>query len=40
MDKFVGSMDDLNNMVLTGVVSIMVVGMVLALFSYGMGIVQ
>ena len=40
MDKFLVTMDDVNDMVLMGVVSIMVVGMVFALFSYGMGIVQ
>jgi len=40
MDKFLVTMDDVNDMVLMGVVSIMVVGTVVALFSYGMGIVQ
>lgn len=40
MDKFAVSIDDLNNMVLTGVVSIMVVGAVVALFGYGMGVIQ
>jgi len=40
MDKILVTMDDVNDMVLMGVVSIMVVGMVFALFSYGMGIVQ
>jgi hypothetical protein len=40
MDKFLVTMDDVNNMVLMGVVSIMVVGTVFALFSYGMGIVH
>jgi hypothetical protein len=33
-------MDQVNDAVLIGVVSIMVVGMVFALFSYGMGIVH
>ena len=40
MDKFLVTMDDVNDMVLMGVVSIMVVGTVVALFSYGMGIVH
>jgi hypothetical protein len=40
MDKFVVTMDQVNDAVLIGVVSIMVVGMVFALFSYGMGIVH
>ena len=40
MDKFLVTMDDVNDMVLMGVVSIMVVGTVFALFSYGMGIVH
>jgi len=40
MDKIVITMDDVNNMVLMGVVSIMVVGTVFALFSYGMGILH
>jgi hypothetical protein len=40
MDKFLVTMDDINDMVLMGVVSIMVVGTVVALFSYGMGIIH
>lgn len=40
MDKFNVTMDDVNDMVLMGVVSIMVVGTVFALFSYGMGIIH
>lgn len=40
MDKIVVTMDQLNDMVLMGVVSIMVVSMVFALFAYGMGIVN
>jgi hypothetical protein len=40
MDKFVVTMDQVNDAVLIGVVSIMVVGTVFALFSYGMGIVH
>jgi hypothetical protein len=40
MDKFLVTMDDVNDMVLMGVVSIMVVGTVFALFSYGMGIIH
>lgn len=40
MDKFVVTMDQVNDAVLMGVVSIMVVGTVFALFSFGMGIVQ
>lgn len=40
MDKIAVTMDQLNDMVLMGVVSIMVVGMVFALFAYGMGIVN
>jgi hypothetical protein len=40
MDKIVVTMDQVNDAVLIGVVSIMVVGTVFALFSYGMGIVH
>lgn len=40
MDKIVVTMDQVNDAVLMGVVSIMVVGTVFALFSFGMGIVQ
>ena len=40
MDKIVVTMDQVNDAVLIGVVSIMVVGTVFALFSYGMGILQ
>ena len=40
MDKFVVSMDEVNTAVQMGVVAIMIVGMVVALFAYGMGVVQ
>lgn len=40
MDKFAVSMDQVNDAVLMGVVSIMVVGTVVALFAFGMGVVQ
>ncbi len=40
MDKFVVTMDQVNDAMLIGVISIMVVGTVFALFSYGMGIVH
>jgi len=40
LDKIVVTMDQVNDAVLIGVVSIMVVGTVFALFSYGMGIVH
>jgi hypothetical protein len=40
MDKIVVTMDQVNDAVLIGVISIMVVGTVFALFSYGMGILQ
>lgn len=40
MDKFVVTMDQVNDAVLAGVVSIMVLGTVFALFSFGMGIVH
>lgn len=40
MDKFNVTMDEVNDMVLMGVVSIMVVGTVVALFGYGMGVIH
>lgn len=40
MDKFAVNMEQLNDAVLMGVVSIMVLGSVLALYSFGMGVVQ
>lgn len=40
MDKFAVSMDEVNTAVQMGVVAIMIVGMVVALFAYGMGVVQ
>jgi hypothetical protein len=40
MDKIVVTMDQVNDAMLIGVISIMVVGTVFALFSYGMGIVH
>lgn len=40
MDKFAVSIEQLNDAVLMGIVSIMVVGTVLALFTFGMGIIQ
>lgn len=40
MDKFAVSMDEVNTAVQMGVVAIMIVGMVLALFAYGMGVVN
>ena len=40
MDKIVVTMDEVNTAVQMGVVAIMIVGMVVALFAYGMGVVQ
>ena len=40
MDKFAVTMDQVNDAVLMGVVSIMVVGTVFALFAFGMGVVH
>lgn len=40
MDKFAVSMDEVNTAVQMGVVAIMIVGMVVALFAYGMGVVN
>lgn len=40
MDKFAVSMDEVNTAVQMGVVAIMIVGTVVALFAYGMGVVQ
>jgi hypothetical protein len=40
MDKIVVTMDQVNDAVLMGVVSIMVVGTVVALFAFGMGVVH
>ena len=40
MDKFAVSMDEVNTAVQMGVLAIMIVGMVVALFAYGMGVVQ
>jgi hypothetical protein len=40
MDKFVVTMDQVNDAVLMGVVSIMIIGTVFALYSYGMGVIQ
>lgn len=40
MDKFAVSMDEVNTAVQMGVLAIMIVGMVVALFAYGMGVVN
>lgn len=40
MDKFAVSMDDVNTAVQMGVLAIMIVGTVVALFAYGMGVVH
>ena len=40
MDKFAVSMDQVNDAVLMGVVAIMIVGTVFALYSFGMGVVH
>ena len=40
MDKFAVSMDEVNTAVQMGVVAIMIVGMVVALFAYGMGVLH
>lgn len=40
MDKFAVSMDEVNTAVQMGVVAIMILGTVLALFAYGMGVVH
>jgi len=40
MDKFAVSNDELNTLVNMGVLSIMILGAVLALYSYGMGVIQ
>jgi hypothetical protein len=40
MDKFQVNMDELNTLVNMGVISIMILAAVLALYSYGMGILQ
>ena len=40
MNKFDVNMDELNTIVNMGVVSIMILAAVLALYSYGMGVLQ
>lgn len=40
MDKFAVNMDQVNDAILMGVVSIMVLGTVFALYSFGMGVVH
>ena len=40
MNKFQVNMDELNTNVNMGVVSIMIIAAVLALYSYGMGVIQ
>lgn len=40
MNKFDVNMDELNTIVNMGVISIMIIGIVLALYSYGMGVLQ
>jgi hypothetical protein len=40
MNKFQVNMDELNTLVNMGVLSIMIIAAVLALYSYGMGVIQ
>ena len=40
MNKFQVNMDELNTLVNMGVLSIMIIAAVLALYSYGMGVLQ
>lgn len=40
MDKFAVSMDDVNTAIQMGVLAIMIVGAVVALFAFGMGVVH
>ena len=40
MHKFAVSMDDVNTAIQMGVLAIMIVGTVVALFAYGMGVVH
>jgi hypothetical protein len=40
MNKFQVNMDELNTLVNMGVLSIMILAAVLALYSYGMGVIQ
>jgi hypothetical protein len=40
MNKFDVNMDELNTLVNMGVISIMILAAVLALYSYGMGVIQ
>ena len=40
MNKFDVNMDELNTLVNMGVLSIMILAAVLALYSYGMGVIQ
>ena len=40
MNKFQVNVDELNTLVNMGVISIMILAAVLALYSYGMGIIQ
>ena len=40
MNKFQVNMDELNTLVNMGVLSIMILAAVLALYSYGMGVLQ
>jgi hypothetical protein len=40
MNKFQVNMDELNTLVNMGVISIMILAAVLALYSYGMGVIQ
>jgi hypothetical protein len=40
MNKFQVDMDELNTLVNMGVISIMILAAVLALYSYGMGVIQ
>jgi len=40
MNKFQVDMDELNTIVNMGVISIMILAAVLALYSYGMGVLQ
>jgi len=40
MNKFDVNMDELNTLVNMGVLSIMIIAAILALYSYGMGVIQ
>jgi len=40
MNKFQVNVDELNTLVNMGIISIMILAAVLALYSYGMGVIQ